>query len=109
MHESGDPNVPATVVVGVVGAILLFVVVVLLQAVFYSAERAENQVKVVAPASEELASLRASQLEVLHSYRWIDQPNGVVGIPIERAMELVVREHGAAAPGQGSARKELGR
>jgi len=45
---------------------------------------------------------------VLHSYRWIDQPNGVVGIPIERAMELVVREHRAAAPGQGSARKELG-
>ena len=109
MHESGDPNVPATVVVGVVGAILLFVLVVLLQAVFYSAERAENQAKVVAPVSEELASLRASQLEVLHSYRWIDQANGVVGIPIERAMELVAWEHSAAAAGQGSARKEPGR
>lgn len=25
----------------------------------------------------------------LHSYRWIDRQNGVVGIPIERAMQLI--------------------
>lgn len=97
MHEPGDPNVPATVVAGVVGAILLFVVVVVIQAVFYAAERAENQAKVVAAPSEELASARAAQLETLHSYRWIDEKSGVVGIPVERAMELMVRERPAAA------------
>ncbi len=85
---SGGPNVPATVAVGVIGAILLFVLVVVLQAVFYRAQEAERQAKVVAVPSEELVQLRSEQEALLGSYRWIDQANGVVGIPIERAMEL---------------------
>ncbi|MEW6337969.1 MAG: hypothetical protein AB1625_11290 [Acidobacteriota bacterium] len=95
----GDPNTPATVVVGVLSAVLLFALVVMLQAVFYWAEKAENRRKVVAVAPEELAGLRAAQLEQLHSYRWVDQNAGVVAIPIERAMALVVAEQGRAGAG----------
>ncbi len=93
----GDPNTPVTLTVAVVTAILLVVIVVLLEAYFFSAEKEENQRKVVAVTPEELAQARADQLGLLHSYRWIDEKQGVVGIPIERAMELVVAEHGAAA------------
>jgi hypothetical protein len=91
----GDPNTPATVVVGVVFAVLLVVCVVLLQAYFNAAERDEVQRKVVAVAPEELAQARAEQLGVLNAYRWIDEKTGVVGIPVERAMELVVAERAA--------------
>jgi hypothetical protein len=93
----GDPNTPATVVVGVVGAILLVVCVVLLQAYFYRSEADEVRRKVLAVAPEELAQARAEQLGVLNSYRWIDEKAGIVGIPIDRAMELVVAERAAGA------------
>jgi hypothetical protein len=92
-----------TVVIGVLSAVLLFALVVLLQAVFYWAERAENRRKVVAVAPEELAALRAAQQEQLHSYRWVDERAGVVAIPIERAMKLVVEEHARATSGAGGA------
>ncbi len=53
----------------------------------------------VTPASEprlqpnpvqDLQAWRAAEDHLLHSYGWIDQNAGVVRIPIERAMDLVV-------------------
>lgn len=87
-EESGGPNVPATVVVGVVGAIVFFIVVVVLQAMYFSAQRHELNRKVAAVPAEGLAQLTAEQRALLDAYRWIDQGKGIVGIPIERAMEL---------------------
>lgn len=91
----GDPSTSVTLVVGAVGAILLVTCVVLLQAYFNRSEAGEVRRKVIAVAPEELAQARAEQLEVLNSYRWIDEKAGVVGIPIDRAMELVVAERAA--------------
>jgi len=93
----GDPNTPVTLVVGAVGAILLVICVVLLQAYFHASEKQEALRKVVAIVPEELAQARAEQLGVLNSYRWIDEKAGVVGIPVERAMALVVAERSAQA------------
>ena len=94
MRESGEPNTPLTALVGIVFAILLFVVVVLLQAFFYRAEQQENVRKVVAVAPEQLSQLRAQQQELLHSYKLVDPGKGVVAIPIDLAMTLVVSEGG---------------
>ena len=94
MRESGEPNTPLTALVGIVFAILLFVVVVLLQAFFYRAEQQENVRKVVAVAPEQLSQLRAQQQELLHSYKLVDPGKGVVAIPIDLAMKLVVSEGG---------------
>jgi len=94
VRESGEPNTPLTALVGIVFAIVLFVVVVLLQAFFYRAEQQENVRKVVAVAPEELSQLRAQQVELLHSYKLVDPGKGVVAIPIDLAMKLVVREGG---------------
>ena len=41
-----DPNVAASAVVGIISAILLFVIIVVLQAFFYRAERSELEKKV---------------------------------------------------------------
>ncbi len=35
-----------------------------------------------------LAELNAANQKILTSYRWVDRKNGVVGIPIDRAMQL---------------------
>jgi FlaG/FlaF family flagellin (archaellin) len=87
-----DPNVPASAVVGIIGAILLFAIIVALQALFYSFEEQELQRKVYGQPYEALQQLDADQVEQLNSYGWISEPDGVAHIPIERAMELTVEE-----------------
>ncbi len=39
-----------------------------------------------------LAELRAHEVKVATSYGWIDQANGVVQLPIDRAIELTLSE-----------------
>jgi len=96
---SGDPNPQTTVLIGIITAIMLFVVVVLLQALFYRVERGETRRKVEAVVPEELTRLRAAQLDQLNSYRWVDQAAGVVAIPIDQAIRLVVQEQGRRSAG----------
>ena len=42
-----------------------------------------------------LADLRKQQSTAETSYGWIDQKNGVVRLPIERAMQLTVEKYGS--------------
>jgi hypothetical protein len=39
-----------------------------------------------------LADLRAKQAKQAQSYAWVDQKKGIVQLPIDRAMDLVVKE-----------------
>ncbi len=87
----GDPNTQATVLVGIVGAILVFVVIVWLQVLFYDVQD-QQVVRINVGDPRQLSLLRAEQLETINSYGWKDQQEGLVTIPIDRAMELVVRE-----------------
>lgn len=87
-----DPDVPASAVVGIVSAILLFVIIVALQALFFRMEEGERSRKVYEQPYEALQQLDADQLGTLSSYGWVDQQTQVAHIPINRAMELVVEE-----------------
>jgi flagellar basal body-associated protein FliL len=87
-----DPNVAASAVIGIISAILLFVIIVVLQALFFSAEQSERERKVYSQSYQALQQLDASQLELLGSYSWVSEGDGVVRIPIERAMELEAAE-----------------
>jgi hypothetical protein len=65
---------------------------------------------------EELQRMRAEEDRILGSYGWVDAQRGVVRIPIERAMEMVVDEGlparaGAApyAPASGPDKSNSGR
>ena len=78
--------------VGILLTVLVLVMILLVQGWFYKAQTDEYVRKVIEPRSEELASAVAEQQEALHSYRVIDAEQGTVAVPIERAMELVVRE-----------------
>ena len=87
-----DPNVAASAVVGIISAILLFVIIVFLQAYFYGAEKSELERKVWSQPYQSLQQLDANQLELLNSYGWVSEGDGVVHVPIERAMELIAAE-----------------
>ena len=93
--DESDPRSSTTVIVGVVGVALTVVIVILLEVLFQTTAESEFQRKVVSQQSQELQGLRATQLEQLNGYRWVDQNAGVATIPIERAMELVVRDSGS--------------
>ena len=87
-----DPNVAASAVVGIISAILLFVIIVVLQAYFYSAEQSELEKKVWSQPYQTLQQLDANQLELLNSYGWVSEADGVVHVPIERAIDLIAAE-----------------
>ena len=76
-----DPNVPLSAVVGLVGAILLFVTIVALQAVFNSMQGGERSRKVYEQPYEALQQLDADQVGTLSSYGWVDQQQGVDAHP----------------------------
>lgn len=90
--EQEDLNTSLIAVSGVIGAVVVFVMIVGLQAWYYNVEKEEMYKKVVAPAAEELSSVTAEQQGQLNSYRMIDSRKKIVAIPIDRAMEIVVQD-----------------
>lgn len=96
-----DTNAGSIVAVGLIGSILLVVTVVALEALFGHVAQAEAQRKVVAVGNAELRGYTAQQQERLRGYRAVDPAGDTVTIPIERAMEIVVRESAAQAPRPG--------
>jgi len=57
----------------------------------------------------DLQRLRESEMQILHSYGWVDREKGIVRVPIEEAMKRVVEKGLPAAekasPSPGVARK----
>jgi len=91
--RTDDPSSSNTLIVGFVGAVLIFVICVLLQVVYHRTIEHERQAKIIDQQPEELRRLQVQQAEQLHGYRWVDKEGGVVAIPIDRAMELVVEDY----------------
>jgi hypothetical protein len=42
-------------------------------------------------STQELAAMRAEEDVILHSYGWVDRPHGVTRIPVDVAMQLLVK------------------
>ena len=69
-EEAGDPRRPA---------------------LYFSTERREPEGVRLQPAPfQDLHLLREQERRILDTYGWVDEPTGVVHIPIERAMTLYV-------------------
>jgi hypothetical protein len=95
--RTDDPSSPPTAIVGLSFAVLFVVVVLGLQAYFARVQDEEREAKRQGVGSAELAGVEEAQLQRIGEYRWVDRDSGVVAIPIERAMELVVAEQAASA------------
>ena len=95
MSYDDDPRFSATMVFTIAGALLVFALIVGLQAMFHVVEQAERERKWEGDFPTETEVLETKQLEQLSEYRWVDQKRGRVAVPIERAMELTVRDAAA--------------
>ena len=98
--EESDPDWFSTVVVGIVGILLLYGVIVAVEALYAQGSRSEVDRKVVQQTPLELHGLRATQLEQISRYRMIDPGSGLVTIPIDRAMQLVAEERRGVGEGR---------
>lgn len=96
--ETERTNNRVIVGVAVVSMVLLVVTLVWLEDVFTVYTNYEIERKVLRWENPARLTLAAQEDSVLNGYRWVDRPTGKVGIPIERAMDLVVNER---ARGQG--------
>lgn len=76
--------------VGLLG--LLVAIVLGLQWYFDHVREQQIFVKQLEPVSEELKAVRARDEAALHQYRYLDRAKGTVRLPIDRAMELVLKE-----------------
>ncbi len=84
-----DPNSSSTWMVGIISALVLLVSILLLQILYYGVLQDEMASK--QNNFTETRALRDSQVQQIEgSVRWIDEESGVVGMPIEMAMERVV-------------------
>ncbi len=92
-HDESDPNSTSTAYVGTVGIVILVLSIVGLQAAFRAYQNGETESKVVTRSSRDLEDGRAAQGAQLEGYRWVDAEKAVVGIPIDRAMDIVAEEH----------------
>lgn len=87
-----DLNTPMIALVGFVSAIVTFVCIFGLQAAYLQYDRGLQQAKVIDVRLEQVESAIASQKSQLASYGWINREEGVVKLPIDRAMDVVVNE-----------------
>jgi len=75
--------------------IVVWVLSMFLQGGFLAARARQVQAKVMAPADTTVADyLGAQQARLDEGYRWIDKDKGIVGLPIDRAVDLVVERNG---------------
>lgn len=100
MSQTDDPSTPTIVVIGFIGAILTFAIIVALQALYYHANEREVAAKSAGYVPAQLTQQRSAQQADLATYGWVDQANGVARIPIDRAMDLTVGELQAGGAGR---------
>jgi hypothetical protein len=89
-----EVNVPLVLTIGVVAGLVLIVLVIGVQGWYQSAENDEMALKAEEFPNTELIDLKAGQASRISHYRWVDQKNNVVAIPIEAAMKIMIDTQG---------------
>jgi hypothetical protein len=91
-YDAEDPKSRFVGVFMAASVLTLVLVLLGLQAYYDRVKEQQIYIKQLAPVAEDLRNLRAREESELHSYRYLDRTRGTVRLPIERAMELFVRE-----------------
>ena len=102
MKYDEDLNIPGIIAAGVFAVLLVIAAIAGLQGLFYKVSEDQRQVKVIDQEPAGFKTLQYEQLTKMSGYEWTSRASGTVGIPIERAMEIVVKEQSG---GEGEGRK----
>jgi hypothetical protein len=93
------------VLCGVGFTLVVAVLLIWLHSWFYVVRDEVVQDTVLSVRDPRLKELRDTETQELTTYGWVDQEKGIVRIPIDRAMDLLVQESASRrtppAPGQG--------
>ena len=86
-------NTPAVVLITLAVLLFVYAISLFLQGGFLKCQEVERQAKVLNEENIVVNEQMAEQKAILdEGYRWIDQSNGKVGVPIEDAKALVVNQ-----------------
>ena len=80
---------------GFIGVFLIFVVILYVGYVPDRSQTVDGAYREARKAG--IDEVRSRQRELVSSYGWVDRDNGIVRIPVDRAMDLVVTELNAGA------------
>ncbi|HYV51483.1 MAG TPA: hypothetical protein VE910_06230 [Dongiaceae bacterium] len=83
---------------GVATLVVLAIMLVWLRSYFFLVRNETIQKIYLSAPNPKIDELHAHEQQVLHSYGWVDRQKGIVHIPIDQAMELMVRESGHGVP-----------
>lgn len=89
---ASDVDTQTIALVGILGAIVIVAIIFALQVLYYRAAAGQFREKDLDQPVAELQKVLTAQQMKLAQFRLVDPAKGVVTIPIERAMELVVQE-----------------
>ena len=92
MARYDDINTPSIVVIGFISAIVVFAIIVGVQALYFSYEQTVIDRRETSSPSVEAANLIAEQETRLQRRGWINREEGRIAISIDRAMQVVVDE-----------------
>ena len=94
MEKGSGFNTTAVVLIGAAAVVFLFAMALFIQGGFLAAQGIEYEAKVYnAPGNEAAGAAVAEQQALLsEKTRWKDQEKGTVVMPIEDAMEQVVKK-----------------
>lgn len=93
--DHSEPNAKVIVAFAIGSAILLVITIMALQSYFNHIWEKAVYEKILAPPSEMLIQLHQREDWNLTHYGYLDKKDGVVRIPVDRAMELFEKEAAA--------------
>ena len=82
-------------VVATLAGFALFILILVVAYLPNKADLAGDGLKTPAERKAILAELRGKEQTAATTYGWVNQGQGVVRLPIERAVELIIQEHAA--------------
>ncbi len=94
--QHDDLSTSRIALVGLIGAIATFAIIVLLQVMYYQYTDQQSLRDQDEPSAE-LAAVVSRQQALLARYAWVNEQQKIAAIPIERAMELTIADFRAAA------------
>lgn len=98
--EDDRPRNGLIAFITLITCITLIAFIIFVRELFNSWGHDELQRKVLSVQSEQLKELRADEKAKLTKYRWVSQKDGVVRIPADRAVELVIAAYRNPAPAE---------
>lgn len=91
-YEPGDVNIRKIVLLIIAGAVILALILIGLEQYFgYVADQEEYKM-VLEPPSKALVELRQRDQQILTSYGVVDSSAGTYRIPVDSAMQIILRE-----------------